>query len=121
MAKKIPYTEILKRLKYKPKWVSNPKLDHVVTITFRDHNKISASIEFGQTLYDGKAHDLYFERVDFNGYVDGDFIPLDSSRRHDVIHIDLTWKNLDDVIDLINRRLKKHFSRKVHLNYEDQK
>ena len=118
MSKKVPYTEVLKRLKYKPKWVTDPDFDHVVVISFRDIGRVSASIEFGQELrckdQNGKkAQDFYFERVDWNGYIDGDFLPLDSDRRKDVMHMALTWDNIDQIMAAVNTFLKKHYSRRV--------
>ena len=99
---------------YKPKHITkglkgdpNP----VRLICFRDFNKHSATAEFGCKLNQEKhGYYFYFEVLDMNGYKEMDFIPLDSSRRHDVI---FCWPKTDD--DYM--KLAKHVNdalRKMH-------
>ena len=90
---------------YKPKYISkgiagdpNP----VKLICFRDWNGFSATVEFGCKFNrEERGFYFYFEIIDLNDYKEMDFIPLDSSRRHDVI---LAWpKDDDDYIELAEK------------------
>jgi hypothetical protein len=102
-------------LKYKPVWVSEPSNidDGVQNIEFRRLKNHTASIEFGRNFnVDKNGYYFYYEIIDWNNYNDGDFIALDSSRRHDVI---LYWPKLDDeykkLAEKINESLKRHYRR----------
>lgn len=90
---------------YKPKHISKGIPGDpfpVRVIFFRSWKGFSASIELGTKLDEKKGGCyFYFEVLDLNGYEDGDFIPLSSSRRHDVI---LAWpKDDEDYIKLAKK------------------
>lgn len=90
---------------YKPKHISKGipgDLFSVRVIFFRSWKGFSASIELGTKLDEKKGGCyFYFEVLDLNGYEDGDFIPLNSSRRHNAI---LAWpKDDEDYIKLAEK------------------
>jgi len=102
---------------YKPKYISrgidgdpNP----VKLICFRDWNGFSATVEFGCKINrEKRGFYFYFEIIDLNDYKEMDFIPLDSSRRHNVI---LSWpKTYTDYEKLaleVRESLKSLYARK---------
>ena len=103
--------KFIELLDYKPKYVTDPcKLDNDVRmIEFRSWKNFSATIEFGTSFRKKEnGYYFYFEVLDMNGYKEMDFIPLDSSRRHDVI---FCWPKTDDdykkLAKLINDSLRK--------------
>lgn len=108
----IDVSELTKRLSYKPKYITNP-CDHDIVrfIEFRRKGKMTATIEFGTKQDGNKTQYFYFEIIDWTGTKDMDFIPLDSPRRKVVIHVCLTWDNLDDTIDKVNKALKELYKR----------
>lgn len=79
---------------YKPKWITKGlKEDQVRLICFRDFKQHSATVEFEcEPNKKMKGFYFYFEILDLTGYKEMEFIPLDSSRRHDVI---LAWPKCD--------------------------
>lgn len=102
--------DFCKLLSYKPKYITNPCKfdDDIQFIEFRQHKNFSASIEFGRAFRKKEnGYYFYFEILDLNGYKDGDFISLDSNRRHNVI---LSWPNCNDdykkLADYVNKSLK---------------
>ena len=108
--------DFLKLIKYKPVWVSKPSDidDGIQNIEFRRINNHTASIEFGREFREDKnGYYFYFEIIDWNDYEDGDFIPLNSNRRKNVI---FRWLKSDDeykeVAKQINGFLKEHYKRK---------
>lgn len=102
---------------YKPKYISrgidgdpNP----VKLICFRDWNGFSATVEFGCKINrEKRGFYFYFEIIDLDGYKEMDFIPLDSSRRHDVI---LAWpktcSDYEKLASKVNESLKSLYARK---------
>jgi hypothetical protein len=107
--------EFLSLIKYKPVWISKP-CDHddgVQIVEFRRIKNFTASIEFGRKFNEEKnGYYFYYEIVDWNDYKEGEFIPLDSNRRHDVI---FHWVKCDDeykkLTEKINESLKNHYKR----------
>jgi hypothetical protein len=105
--------EFLELIKYKPVWISSPSDidDGIQNIEFRRINNHTASIEFGREFIENKnGYYFYFEIIDWNDYVDGDVISLNSNRRKCII---FKWLNSDDeyreVAKQINEYLKKHY------------
>jgi hypothetical protein len=106
----------LKLINYKPVWISKPsKIDSgIQNIEFRRINNHTASIEFGREFREDKnGYYFYFEIIDWNNYVDGDVISLNSSRRKNVI---FKWLKSDEeyreVAKQVNKYLKTHYKRK---------
>ena len=107
--------EFVSLLKYKPVWISK-QCDHddgVQIVEFRRIKNFTASIEFGRKFNKEKnGFYFYYEIVDWNDYKDGEFISLDSNRRHDVI---FHWvKNEDEykkLAEKLNKSLKLHYKR----------
>lgn len=101
---------------YKPKWITKGlKEDQVRLICFRDFKQHSATVEFGCELNKKmNGFYFYFEILDLTAYKEMEFIPLDSSRRHDVI---LAWPKCDeDYIKLatkIREALKRMYAKKA--------
>lgn len=113
----ITLEKFIKLVGYKPKYISkgidgdpNP----VKLICFRDWNGFSATVEFGCKINrEKRGFYFYFEIIDLNDYKEMDFIPLDSSRRHNVI---LSWpKTYADYEKLalkVKESLKSLYARK---------
>ena len=102
-------------LNYKPVWVSKPSDidDGIQNIEFRRQKKHTASIEFGREFNKEKnGYYFYFEIIDWNDYKDGDIIPINSNKRHDVI---FCWPNSNEeyekLANKINDSLKKYYRR----------
>ena len=101
---------------YKPKWITKGlKEDQVRLICFRDFKRHSATVEFGCELNKKmKGFYFYFEILDLTAYKEMEFIPLDSSRRHDVI---LAWPKCDDdyikLAAKIRESLKRMYAKKA--------
>lgn len=120
MRKKSPpmtANELLALIKYKPKYITDlSKLDDgVQIIEFRKCGDYTASIEFGNNGHfkkDGGFY-FYFEIVDWSGTVDGEFVPLDSERRKDVLWgFFKTKKQYEEAAAHINKALRKMYRRK---------
>ena len=108
----------LELIEYKPIWISSPSDidDGIQNIEFKRINNHTASIEFGREFRDDKnGYYFYFEIIDWNNYVEGDVISLNSPRRKNVI---FKWLNLDDeykeVAKQVNGYLKEHYKRKQY-------
>lgn len=107
--------EFVSLLDYKPVWISKP-CDHddgIQNVEFRRIKNFTASIEFGREFNkDKNGFYFYYEIIDWNDYKEGEVIPLDSNRRHDVI---FHWvKDNDEYMILakkINASLKNHYKR----------
>ena len=101
---------------YKPKYITTGlKEDPVRLICFTDFKKHSATIEFGCEINKKmNGFYFYFEVLDLTSYKEMDFIPLDSSMRHDVI---LSWPRYDeDYIKLaskVREALKRMYAKKI--------
>ena len=101
---------------YKPKYITKGlKEDPVRLICFRDFKQHSATVEFGCEFNEKmKGFYFYFEVLDLTAYKEMDFIPLDSSRRHDVM---LAWPSKDeDYIKLaskVREALKRMYAKKI--------
>lgn len=109
-------SDFLKLIDYKPVWVSKPSDidDGIQNIEFKRINNHTASIEFGREFNRYKnGYYFYFDIIDWNDYVDGDVIFLNSNRRKCII---FKWLNSDDeykeVASQINEHLKIHYRRK---------
>jgi len=86
--------DFVRLLDYKPKWVPEPNIDDISNIEFRWCKKRCPYIEFGTEVRKDKGGQyFYYEILDYGGYVEGDFIPLTSDRRHDII---LCWPKTDE-------------------------
>lgn len=98
---------LMKRLKYKPKWVGND-LDGCRFVQFREFRGFSPSLEFGTQLHGGRQY-IYFEIIDTNKYrgLEGSIIPINSPLRLRVLHPKegLTKENVDAVANHINNAL----------------
>lgn len=108
--------DFLKLLQYKPTRITEPCAfdDGVQIVEFRRSRGLSASLEFGRDF--NKKHRgyyFYFEVIDFNDYEEMDFIPLDSSRRQNVIY---AWPKTDEeykkLAIQVNNVLKQVYKRK---------
>jgi len=79
--------DFAKLLHYKPVCIlKEDKLDRITFIEFRRKNNRTATVEFGSKWQKSKnGFYFYYEIVDWNNYVDGTFVPLDSDRRIDVV------------------------------------
>ena len=89
-----PLKKFLKLLKHKPIHVPDEPFDSfgLSVVGFSIVNSKYSSIEYGA---DGC---LYYEVLDCNDYKDGEFIPLDSKRREDVIsYVKLTDENAESL------------------------
>ena len=101
---------------YKPKCITvGLKEDPVRLICFRDFKQHSAIVEFGCELNKKmKGFYFYFEILDLTAYKEMDFIPLDSSRRHDVI---LSWPKCDEdyakLAVKVREALKRMYAKKT--------
>lgn len=102
-------------LKYKPVWISRPTDidDGIQIIEFRRIKNFTASIEFGREFNEEhNGHYFYYETIDWNGFEDMDLIPIDSSRRHDIV---FCWPNSDDdykrLANKLNVSLRQHYRR----------
>lgn len=101
---------------YKPKHITTGlKEDPVRLICFRDFRKHSATVEFGCELNKKmRGFYFYFEVLDLTSYKEMDFIPLDSSMRHDVI---LSWPKCDEdyakLAVKVREALKKMYAKKT--------
>ena len=80
--------DFVKLLSFKPLFITKADaIDGVRFIEFKRFDDKTASIEFGTTWINHRnGFYFYYEIVDWKDYVDGEFVPLESPRRKDVIH-----------------------------------
>lgn len=83
----IEVDDFVKLLHYKPLCIiREDKLDRVSFVEFKRKDNKTATVEFGTRWQKTKnGFYFYYEIVDWNNYVEGTFVPLDSDRRKDVI------------------------------------
>ena len=83
----IEVDDFVKLLHYKPVCIiREDKFDNINYIEFRRKDNKTATVEFGTKWQKTKnGFYFYYEIVDWNDYVEGTFVPLDSDRRKDVI------------------------------------
>lgn len=104
--------EFMKLLHKKPCLDINQLVDDLdegwVLVEFPRYKNCTASIEYS---VNPEKQNLYFEIIDWNGYVDGTFIELDSPRRRNVInYAPLTQKTKDDLAQQINTALDELYN-----------
>ena len=99
-----PLKKFLALLKHKPIHVPDEPFDSLglSVAEFSTVNTKYGSIEYGA---DGR---LYYEVLDCHDYKDGEFIPLDSERREDVIsYVKLTDENAESLAKQIDQSLDR--------------